>query len=161
MQLFKLSVILLIAVMASCNTIEIQTRYNFNGGSGKYQSFNLTKESSEMDMNDHNRNLLKNLVTKELEQRGYVLSDDPDFWVDLNAETFLRINPLTYSNEYGGVDSKVYTIPAGKLYIQLLNGSRDRVIWRAVASSRVERSYKNSLLIAKAVKKIFKEFPDQ
>ena len=160
MLVFKLSVILLISVMVGCNTIEIQTRYSFNGGSEKYQSFNLTSESNELDMNEHNRNLLRNLVTKELEDRGYVLSDEPDFWVDLNAETFLRINPLTYSNGYSGMDSKVYTTPAGKLYIQLLNSSKDRVIWRAVASSRVERTYKNSLLIAKAVRKVFKEFPD-
>ena len=156
----KLPFVLVLVTLASCNAIKVYTNYNFDDRSKKYKSFNFTVESGELDIDEYNRNLLRIRVTKELESRGYFQSETPDFWVDMNVETFVRINPVTYSNRYGAVESKVYTAPAGKLYIDLLDSSKEHILWEAVASAKVDRTYKNSLLIVKGVRKIFKRFPD-
>ena len=94
MQRFPL-IFFVLFVLNSCASFEVHTNYDFNKGTKKYSTFNFTARSSELVINEDNKNLLINLISAELEDRGYIVSDNPDFWVDIDAEIKRKIHPVT------------------------------------------------------------------
>lgn len=129
-------------------------------GIGKVYSWLPLKEMPNRDAWVDNPSL-HTLIRKEfaagLKMRGFRQSADrdPDFW-------------LTYGVARRRVDdSSVYahaiTYEKGSIHLQVVDPASARVIWHAVAASRIDPSLpadERSRRIALAVKKLLERFPD-
>ena len=161
-----------ISVLISCNSITFHSGYyDHKGGMGKYKTFNFTPESTQNVLNLESRELMIKLFTDELEDRGYMLDENPDFLVNLDLvlkREITPVNPITetgnefiYDPEYGRTraSQKLYVNTSATLYIDFIASEDKKVIWQGVAKGLMPHPDKATKSIFKVVKIVFKEFP--
>jgi len=146
-----------------CSDIEVSSAYGPGfklDGIGEAYAWLPTEEMPNRDAWTENPALhthIRREVVAGLATRGFRESADrdPDFW-------------LTYGVARRRVDdSSVYThaitYEKGSIHLQVVDPASARVIWRAVASARIDPSLpadERSRRIALAVKKLLERFPD-
>jgi hypothetical protein len=166
-----LPVILILAV-AGCTGIRISTDFDTKVDFSKYKTFNFSKEVDKVTLNDLNRRRLKDAITKEMEAKGFQISDSPDVLVNAfvkgrtkytaTANTSSYGGPFMYmrgwgsSNTYVDIDKSI----EGTLFIDLIDVQEKKMIWEGVAEGLVNpRTDTREEKINMVVQLIFKTFP--
>jgi hypothetical protein len=115
---------------------------------------------------------IQNAVETQLNTKGLVKRENgADLYVITHAssktEKQVNVNNLGYADpRWGGWDRwgpttvNVYEIETGTLIVDLLDASKNELVWRGVATKTLsENPQKIAKLINKVVKKMFKKFP--
>jgi hypothetical protein len=122
---------------------------------------------------------LRDAVSEELEQRGYVFSTDPDLLVNFFARLENRIHitsaptPLYYGGyydyRYGVYDayprytyrSYSYSYKEGTVNVDLIDAQKKQMVWEGVAVNEVDKKdlHNPELALRKVIADIFKSYP--
>jgi hypothetical protein len=116
---------------------------------------------------------LKAATAREMEVRGYQKSDNPDLLVNFYVNTKEKIRsqstPTTggyygyrsgYYGAWGGYETTVTQYTEGTLTIDLVDASRDQLVWEGTAVGRVSEDVKENLQprVDQVVTQIFGQF---
>jgi len=162
--------VILVIVMAGCASIKVSSDYDRKADFSKYKTFNFSKEVDKVTLNDLNRRRLKDAITKEMQSKGYQVSESPDVLVNAFVKGKTKYSATANTNYFGGMYYRGYGMSntyvdvnksiEGTLFIDLIDVQQKTMIWEGVAEGLVNpRTETREDQINSVVGLIFKNYP--
>ena len=179
-----LPTLLAVSCLAACASGgNIRSTYDDSMSFAEYRTYNFM-EGAGGDASDY-RSLFTNYmivaISKEMEQRGYVMSDNPDLLVNFSAnfEDKTKVTttqaPMRGGAYYGyrrgyynawptygyATETHVSQYTEGTFNIDLVDARKKQLVWEAVGVGRVTQKKLGNLKqeIAEGVPKYFESYP--
>lgn len=173
----------LFAVASGCASTRIQSNYDSSVDFSKYRTYNFYEDAGPGGTRylGFFSQYMVAAISKEMDKRGYVKSDDPDLLINFNAilqeKTEVRTMPAArpvggyYSYRIGrydpwagygwGTEKHVSQYTEGTVNIDLVDAKAGRLVWEAVGKGRVSQKKLEQLeaSVNAAVPKYFESFP--
>lgn len=164
--------ILTILLVTSCSSIFVAADYDKNVNFSQYRTyeFDLGSDSGLLELDE--RRFIR-YTDSVLQAKGYVQSENPDFWIKFNAQEYNGSPNNTLGVGIGGTGGNVGIgvsggIPLGgsarvqELVVQLISSNTNQSFWEAGSESSLPTKStpkKRDAFYRKLVSKIFKKFP--
>jgi hypothetical protein len=110
---------------------------------------------------------IETTVDQRLLDLGWVrVSHSADAWVStyllVDRHTLAELaNPTTWEFYTGSMSVDAYDVGAGTLVVDIVDAATERVVWRGLVSGSVTgTAVRNQRKLDKALRKMFKRFPD-
>lgn len=175
----------MLAVLAGCTTgPEIRTDYDHNADFSKYKTFGFFEPLGVEDARYSSiyGGIFRTAITREMEQRGYTLSDNPDLLINVSGKLQDKTKVTTTSAPYAGVgyygyrrgyygpwggygygsETYVSSYTEGTVNVDLVDAAEKQMVWEGVGIGRVRDSKSNEEVrdnINAAVAQMFKDYP--
>jgi len=174
----------LFALAAGCSSNKIRSDYDPTADFSQYRTYNFFEGAGPEDTNYQSffSRYMVAAISREMEARGYVKSDDPDLLVNFNAileeKTNVRTTPASptmYGGYYGyrggfydpwggygyGTETHVSQYTEGTFNIDIVDARRKRLVWEAVGIGRVTEKALDDLeaRVNKGVARFFEQYP--
>ena len=171
-----LALILIAGFISSCSTLQVTSDYDKQVQFSDYSRFAFSSSLDELSVNDLVSKRIRSSIERDLKAKGFVLSDQPDFLVDVmvkvsNKEQIIaRTEPLPgfYGRRYRfspGWSSvthyDVNTYEEGTLIIGMVDAVKNELVWEGKGCKVLSGKAPSEERIDKAVKQILKRFPPQ
>ena len=176
------SLLVLAAGTSGCASDNIRSDYDPSADFSQYSTFNFFQDAGPESTNYQSffSKYMVAAITREMELRGYALSDDPDLHVNFNAILREKTDVLTtpapsYGGYYGyrggfydpwmgygyAQETHVSQYTEGTFNIDLVDARKKKLIWEAVGTGRVSQKDLEELedVVNKGVAKYFAKFP--
>ncbi|HSN51986.1 MAG TPA: DUF4136 domain-containing protein [Woeseiaceae bacterium] len=177
------SVLLMAAVTSGCATGNIRSDYDPTADFSQYETFNFFPDAGpeETDYQSFFSSYMIAAITREMQARGYTISEDPDILINFNAnlreKTDVRTTPATpiYGSYYGyrggfydpwmgygyAQETHVSQYTEGTFNIDLVDARAKKLVWEAVAVGRVTEKVLEEMeeRINAGVAKAFAQYP--
>lgn len=163
---FTILLVLLMMVAFSCAVnYEIVSEKEENTNFSKFRSYTIIHDDHgfEIGADPIYMERIDQAVTRELEDMGYVETEDPDLLVTW----FIKIDTKLEQGIYNAYYSKwrypravdVYEYKEGSLVIDLIDSKNGEVVWHAKVSNKVTEGMPNiESKIKEVVKALFKSY---
>jgi len=130
--------LLFLFVLTSCSTVRVVSDYDSVTDFGKYKTFAFYKPGiDKAKISDLDKKRIMRQIEANLKAKGMTISKEPDLLVSLFTKEKERID--VYNNNYGygygawyGGGSSVYSTPEGTLYIDLIDRSKNELVWQGI-----------------------------
>ncbi len=178
----KVSLLLFITIIAiSCSTVKVSSDYDKSAGFASYKTYAFTEESTNLQLDDLNKNRILNAVTTELTAKGFTKSDsNPDVLIDIKikgeqkqtatANTSGGYGGYGYGAGYrygwgGGFSTTTInydTYVDGTMFIDMIDASKKQLVWQGRGTKTIDpdaSQKKREDNINYAVKQIFATYP--
>jgi len=180
-RLAALATLLLLTACASGPSI--QSDYDRSVDFGQYRTFNFF---SPMGIENPNYStiygsIFREAIGREMETRGYVLSDDPDLLLNVSARLQDKTKVTTYSDPYPagyygyrrgfydpwmgygyGSTTHVSQYTEGTVNVDMVDARAKRMVWEGVAVGRLKEGRSNDEIrqaINDGVARMFAGYP--
>ena len=171
-----LAVVVLLVGLAGCATgPKIFVNEDPSANFANYRTFGFPERLGTDDRDGYTSLLsqyLKAATTREMQARGYQLSDDPDLLINFGVLTQEKIRSTTtpsYGGYYGyrgygawgGYDTTVTQYTEGTLTIDLIDARRNQLVWEAAGTGRIRDEVRANLqpAVNDAVTLLFQQYP--
>jgi hypothetical protein len=167
-----------VALLQGCaSKPDLRADYDKSADFAKYRSFNFVKTPSTETLGYGSlvTQQMTSSIKSELEKRGYAQSETPDLLVNfsgkLQEKADIQSTGGSYYYGYRGYGawpgyaygSDVYTVryTIGTINVDLIDATRNRMVWEGVAVGEVTKKHleNREAAIAKAIEKIFSQYP--
>ena len=172
----------LVAGTSGCATDNIRSDYDPSADFSQYSTFNFFEDAGPENTNYQSffSKYMVAAITREMQARGYNLSEDPDLLVNFNAilreKTDVRTSPAPmYGGYYGyrggfydpwmgygyAQETHVSQYTEGTFNIDLVDARKKKLVWEAVGTGRVSQKAVEELeqRVNEGVAKYFQKFP--
>lgn len=170
----KLFLISLVAVMASCSSVQTSYDYDKQADFSKYKTFAFSEDALNLPIEQLNRDRILKAVETELTAKGFTKSATPDVLIDLQVKAKQETEAVAtntggyYGGRYGfaggygttRVDYNEYTV--GSLFINMVDKKTDKIVWQGRGSKTIDENAsaeKRDMNINNGVKAIFMKYP--
>ena len=174
--------LLLVAGAGGCATDNIRSDYDPSADFGQYRTFNFFPDAGpeQTDYQGFFSRYMIAAITREMQARGYTLSEDPDLLINFNAvlreKTDVRTTPAPmYGGYYGyrggfydpwmgygyAQETNVSQYTEGTFNIDLVDARKKKLVWEAVAVGRITEKVLENLeeRVNAGVAKAFAKYP--
>jgi len=162
--------VMLVIVMAGCASIKVSSDFDRKADFTKYKTFNFSKEVDRISLNDLNRRRLKDAIAKEMEAKGFQISESPDVLVNAFVKGKTKYSATANTNYYGGMYYRGFGMSntyvdvnksiEGTLFIDVIDVQQKTMVWEGIAEGLVNpRTETREDQINNVVGMIFKNFP--
>lgn len=165
--------LIFITILFSCSSTKILSDYDDSVNFKNYKTYNFSNETDNLPIDDIIKNRLINSISSNLNNKGFVKSENPDFLVDLDVKTK---NKKDYSNTnvnvsttfgkrwrfrtgVGKTFSKEINYTEGTLLINIIDNDKKQLIWKGSGTDVVKDKNLNNSSISEAINKILSGFP--
>ena len=165
-------------LLAACaSSPKIFVNQDPNADFSKYKTYNYEPVLGTDERKGY-RSILSNYmvaaVDREMQSRGYTLSDNPDLLVNFYIHTEEKIRTTQspsmggyygyrggYYGAYGGYDTTVTQYTEGTLNVDLVDNRRDQLVWEAAMVGRVSKDLRENLepKVNEAIAELFRDYP--
>ncbi len=171
-------------MLAACSTgPQIKSDYDSTVDFAEFKTFNFYKPMGIENPNYSSLlgQMFRQAITKEMEQRGYTLSPNPDLLMNVSARMEDKTRVTTYNDPmYGGyygyragfydpwygygygTTTQVSQYTEGTVNIDMVDASAKRMVWEGVAVGRVTGDKSNEEVraaINSGVAEMFAKYP--
>ena len=177
------SVLVFAAGASGCASDNIRADYDPSADFGQYQTFNFFPDAGPEDTEYQSffSKYMVAAITREMQERGYTLSDNPDLLINFNAivreKTDVRTTPAApmYGGYYGyrggfydpwmgygyAQETHVSQYTEGTFNIDIVDARQKKLVWEAVAVGRVTQKLLEELQVRvdAGVAKAFEKYP--
>ena len=159
------SVLIIVGLSGCASSGKLRSDYDRDADFGAYRTYNFMQHEDEDQYEGLFHQYMVAAITVEMEQRGYVKSDNPDLLVNFNAiiqdKTKVSTRPATtpmYGGYYGyrtgfydpwgaygyGTETHVSQYTEGTFNIDLVDAKQRKLVWEAVGIGRItDSTYEN------------------
>ena len=149
MKSLKLLPLMLLFLVASCNSIRVTSDYDTSTDFSKYKTFAFYKKGiDKVDISDLDKRRILKAVENEMLAKGFTKSEKPDVLVNIftksrqkvdiyNDNMYFGWHPWYYGPNYGMHISK-YT--EGTLFIDLIDAKKKELAWQGIGSGALNTS---------------------
>ena len=161
--------ILLTILLVSCSTLKVSTDFDSSVNFSNFKSFAFSKNQIEkLKISDLDKKRILISIEKVMQEKGYVISSNPDLIISLNTESrediyINRYDDFPYNGWYGPRMHTTYrpnTRIVGLLYIDVIDSKTNSLLWQGNGTGSL---YSNKLsrdeLIKNFVAKILESYP--
>jgi len=176
------SLVVLAMTTSGCASDNIRSDYDPSAAFSHYTTFNFFEDAASAHTNYQSffSKYMVAAITREMELRGYTLSDDPDLLVNFNAilreKTDVRTTPApSYGGYYGyrggfydpwmgygyAQETHVSQYTEGTFNIDLVDARKKKLVWEAVGTGRISQKLLDELeeRVNAGVAKYFAKYP--
>ena len=172
------SLVLLLFVFLSCDSIRVSSDYNKNIDFSNLKTYAFSKNGiDKVRINDTDKKRILKAIDVELYSKGFRKSTiDPDFTINFFTKTNQKINYYPSNNYYGSmvqshyVDIGHYTgswylnsfnYNEGVLFIDIVDNKKNELVWQGVGKGYIysDKPAKKDEKINAIVSKILIQFP--
>lgn len=179
------SALVLAAGAGGCASDNIRSDYDPTADFGQYSTFNFFEDAGPENTNYQSffSKYMVAAITREMQARGYTLSEDPDLLVNFNAilreKTDVRTTPAPVYGGYGGYygyrggfydpwmgygyaqETHVSQYTEGTFNIDLVDARKKKLVWEGVGTGRVSQKDLEELedRVNEGVAKFFAKYP--
>ena len=168
MKNLKFIPLLLIFVLSSCSSVRVVSDYDSITDFSKYQTFAFYKPGiDKAKISDLDKKRIMRQIEANLKAKGMIISKNPDLLVSLFTKERERID--VYNNNYYGYGygawygggTSVTSTPEGTLYIDLIDRSKNELVWQGIGKGDLIMSNveKKEARIKEIVTKILAQYP--
>ena len=168
MKNLKFIPLLLIFVLSSCSSVRVVSDYDSITDFSKYQTFAFYKPGiDKAKISDLDKKRIMRQIEANLKAKGMIISKNPDLLVSLFTKERERID--VYNNNYYGYGygawygggTSVTSTPEGTLYIDLIDRSKNELVWQGIGKGDLIMSSieKKEARIKEIVTKILAQYP--
>lgn len=165
--------LLFASLFFSCKSIYVSTDYDQQVDFSSYKSFAFFKEGiDKAPISDLDKKRFLRAIEKNLNTKGFVLSENPDFLVNIFTRERENINihnnnpywgwGMAYGPFWGHTSYNVSSNAEGTLFIEIIDARKKELIWQGQGSGYIPRSMKaKEEAITNFVDKILEKYPPQ
>lgn len=171
-------------LLAACSSgPKIKADYDPSVDFSRYETFNFFKPLGIENPNYSSilGQMFRDSITRQMEQRGYTLSDDPDLLINVSAILEDKTKVTTYNDPmYGGyygyrrgvydpwygygygTQTHVSQYTEGTVNIDMVDARAKRMVWEGIAVGRVDEERSNAEVreaIEAGVREMFASYP--
>lgn len=167
MKKLKFIPLLLLFVFTSCSTVRVVSDYDSVTDFTKYKTFAFYKPGiDKAQISDLDKKRIMRQIEANLKAKGMTVSAEPDMLVSLFTKERERVD--VYNNYYGygygpwyGGGASVTSTPEGTLYIDLIDRSKNELVWQGIGKGDLVLSSveKKEARIKEIVTKILAQYP--
>jgi hypothetical protein len=174
---------LVIALTACASGPDIRSDYDRSVDFSQYRSYNFFNPMGIENPNYSTiyGSIFRDAISRELESRGYVMSDDPDLLLNVSAQLQDKTKVTTYQEPYPagyygyrrgfydpwmgysyGTTTHVSQYTEGTVNIDMVDARAKRMVWEGVAVGRLKEGRTNEEIrqaINNGVANMFQGFP--
>ncbi|MCF6297270.1 MAG: DUF4136 domain-containing protein [Flavobacteriaceae bacterium] len=188
MNIFKTLSVLLIFIFFSCASVKVSSDYDKNADFSNFKTYAFYKKGiDKVEISDLDKRRILRAIEAELDAKGFVKSEDPDFLISIFTKSREKIDvynnnyygwyPWYYGFGFGGFGmgmgmgmgngfghNNVITSTEGTLFIDLIDARKKELAWQGVgtgilsSSSDIQKKEEN---IKEFVSKIMMQYPPQ
>ncbi|GIJ96319.1 hypothetical protein CAPN001_08880 [Capnocytophaga stomatis] len=165
-------IVLFVALTSfSCASISVAVDYDGKADFSAYKSYAFFKEGvDKAQISDLDKRRILRAIEQNLNAKGMVISENPDFLV--NIFTRERENINVYNNLYywgwemgwrpfwGGASYSVSSNAEGTLYIEIIDAKKKELLWQGKGTGYIPQNVEaKEEAIANFVNKILEKYP--
>lgn len=171
MKTFKfLSVLFLVATLASCSSVRVNADYDKKANFENYKSYAYLKSGiDKAEISDLDKKRILYAIEEVLASKGFTKSENPDVLISIFTQERERVN--IYQNYgfgwgwnpwWGANFSTVSTTPEGTLFIDIIDAKTKELIWQGQGTGYLtEDVNKKDQRIKEFVTKILAQYPPE
>ena len=169
------SMVLLLAVATSCNSVKVAADYDKNANFNTYKTFAFFKTGiDKAEISDLDKRRILRAIESELMAKGFTKSENPDLLVSIFTKSRDKVNVFNNAYGYGpygygwgwspyywnsGFNS-VSTSTEGTLYVDLIDANKKELVWQGMGVGYLtDRMDKKEARIKEFVAKIMEKYP--
>lgn len=166
-------IVLCVALLsASCASVFVSVDYDKQSDFSSYKSYAFFKEGiDKAPISDLDKRRILRAIKQNLGAKGMVISENPDFLVNIFTKERENIN--VYNNNpyywgwgmgwgpfWGSASYNVSSNTEGSLYIEIIDAKKKELVWQGKGSGYIPRNMEDKEeAIAKFVAKILEKYP--
>lgn len=164
-------IVLFVALTSfSCASVMVAVDYDGKADFSTYKSYAFFKEGvDKAQISDLDKKRILRAIEHNLNTKGMVVSDNPDFLVNIFTRERENINIYNNSPYYwgwgwgpfwGGSYYNVSSSAEGTLYIEIIDAQKKELIWQGKGTGYIPRNVEaKEEAIANFVNKILEKYP--
>ncbi|MBU2951892.1 DUF4136 domain-containing protein [Tamlana agarivorans] len=175
-----LSLLLLVAVMASCSSVKVAADYDKAVNFDNYKTFAFFKNGiDKAEISDLDKRRILRAIESELLKKGFTKSEDPDLLISLFTKSNQRVDVYNNSWGYGAwgwggygmgpgwgwgwnMQPDVSTSTEGQLYIDLIDADKKELVWQGMGTGYLTQNMEQKeARIQEFVSKIMEKYPPE
>ncbi len=174
LKLFLPATILLFLLTTACSSVRVASDYDKQANFENYKTFAFFKPGiDKAEINDLDKRRILRAIEKELLDKGFTKSENPDLLVSIFTTSREEVN--VYNNNFGPYGygwgwtpyywndySTVTTSTQGYLYIDLVDAAKKELVWQGQGVGYLTSNVnKKEERINEFVSKIMKNYPPE
>ncbi|MBD0778206.1 DUF4136 domain-containing protein [Maribacter sp. ANRC-HE7] len=164
--------LLIVLLFASCQAVRVQTDYEKDTDFSNYATYNYYGDL-ETGLGALEEKRLIKVLDAAMQGKGLLLSEEPDFFINIQSEIFQAPNNNTVGLGVGGAGRNVgggvsVGIPIGQAKVQreiifdFIDSQKEQLFWQAVSSSSFNENntpVERELKLQEIVEKVLSKYP--
>ena len=165
-------ILLVVLCTISCSTVRVNYDFDKSVDFTNYSTYNYYPEM-ETGLSDLDSKRLFNAIDSTMQLRGILLSEEPDFYINIQSKSFITPNNSTVGVGIGGTSGNVgggvsLGVPLGgsnlerELIFDLVDSQKDALFWQAISLSNFNENSSpgtREKKLYEIVTKVFSKYP--
>lgn len=172
MKKLKFIPVLLLFVLASCNSVRVNADYDKKANFSSYKTYAYLKSAvDKVEISDLDKKRILHSIDDALATKGFTKSETPDLLISIFTKENQRVD--IYNNAgfgwgmgwgwspYMGMGySSTYVTPEGTLYIDLVDAKTKELVWQGEGSGYLTKdTEQKDARIKEFVDRILSQYP--
>lgn len=173
MKTFKLIPLLLLFIVASCDTVQVYSDYDRAVDFAPYKTYAFLKSGiDKVEISDLDKKRILHAIDQQLLAKGMTKSENPDVLINIFTKSREEISVNQFNSGYGygwgygwnpymyGGQTTVTSSTAGTLYIDLIDAKKKELIWQGEGTGTLSKdSNRKDEIINDFVSQILAQYP--
>lgn len=173
MKTFKFLPIILLFIVASCNSVRVYSDYDKSADFTTYKTFAFMKSGiDKVEISDLDKKRILNAIDQQLQAKGLTKSENPDLLVNIFTKSREQINVNQFNSGWGygwgmgwnpymyGGQTTVSSSTEGTLYIDLIDAKKKELAWQGEGTGTLTKSTeRKDEVINNIVSQILAQYP--
>ncbi|MDI9257515.1 DUF4136 domain-containing protein [Flavobacterium sedimenticola] len=175
MKTIKITALLLLFVLASCNSIRVNSDYDKQVDFAPFKTYAFHKTGiDKVDISDLDKKRILRAIDETMTAKGFTKSDTPDLLISFftKEREEVSVNQFNAGWGYGwgwgwnpylwGGNTTVSRHTEGTLYIDIIDAKKKELIWQGEGEGVLTKdTHKKDEVIKTFVAKILEQYPPQ
>jgi hypothetical protein len=173
MKTLKLLPLLLLFIVASCDTVQVYSDYDRAVDFAPYKTYAFLKSGiDKVEISDLDKKRILHAIDQQLAAKGMTKSDNPDLLVNIFTKSREEVSVNQFNAGYGygwgygwnpymyGGHTSVTSTTEGTLYIDLIDAKKKELIWQGEGTGTLSKDMnRKDEIVNDIVTQILAQYP--
>ncbi|WP_281237791.1 DUF4136 domain-containing protein [Flavobacterium praedii] len=173
MKTIKFLPLLLLFIVASCDTVKVYSDYDKSADFTQYKTYAFMKSGiDKVEISDLDKRRILNAIDQQLQTKGMTKSETPDLLINIFTKSREQVSVNQFNAGYGygwgwgwnpymyGGQTYVSSSTEGTLYIDLIDAKKKELIWQGEGTGTLTKDMdRKDEIINNIVTQILAQYP--
>lgn len=174
MKTLKFLPLLLLFIVASCDSVQVYSDYDKSANFTQYKTFAFMKSGiDKVEISDLDKKRILNAIDQQMQAKGFTKSENPDLLVNIftKSREEVSVNQFNAGWGYGwgygwnpymmyGGHTTVSSSTEGTLYIDLIDAKKKELIWQGEGTGTLSKDMnRKDEIVNNIVTQILAQYP--
>jgi hypothetical protein len=173
MKTIKFLPLLLLFIVASCDTVKVYSDYDKSADFTQYKTYAFMKSGiDKVEISDLDKRRILNAIDQQLQAKGMTKSENPDLLINIFTKSREQVSVNQFNAGYGygwgwgwnpymyGGQTYVSSSTEGTLYIDLIDAKKKELIWQGEGTGTLTKDMdRKDEIVNNIVTQILAQYP--